>query len=67
MEVQIRSTRGNADYKIAAGNSVTYDYSTSPDPGAWTSNGRSEDLTVTIKGGSRSALMEILFKEQLQV
>jgi hypothetical protein len=55
MEVQIRSTRGNADYKIAAGNSVTYDYSTSPDPGAWTSNGRSEDLTVTIKGGSRSA------------
>jgi len=55
MEVQIRSTRGNADYKIAAGNSVTYDYSTSPDPGAWTSTGRSEDLTVTIKGGSRSA------------
>jgi hypothetical protein len=55
MEVQIRSTRGNADYKIAAGNSITYDYSTSPDPGAWTSTGRSEDLTVTIKGGSRSA------------
>lgn len=54
MEVQIRSTRGNADYKISSGNSVTYDYSTSPDPGAWTSTGRSEDLLVTIKGGSKS-------------
>lgn len=54
MEVDIRSTRGNANYKIAAGSSITYDYSTSPDPGAWTSTGRSEDLTVTIKGGSRS-------------
>lgn len=55
MEVDLRSTRGNANYKIAAGNSVTYDYSTSPDPGAWTSDGRSEDLSITIKGGSRSA------------
>ncbi len=55
MEVQINSTRGNATYKIAQKQSVTYDYSTSPDPGAWTSTGRSEDLTVTIKGGSRSA------------
>ena len=54
MEVDIRSTRGNANYKIAAGNSITYDYSTSPDPGAWTSDGRSEDLSVTVKGGSRS-------------
>ena len=54
MEVSIRSTRGNANYKIAAGTSITYDYSTSPDPGAWTSDGRSEDLSVTIKGGSRS-------------
>ena len=54
MEVDIRSTRGNANYKISAGNSITYDYSTSPDPGAWTSDGRSEDLTVTIKGGSNS-------------
>ena len=55
MEVDLRSTRGNANYKIAAGNSVTYDYSTSPDPGAWTSTGRSEDLSITIKGGSKSA------------
>lgn len=55
MEVDLRSTRGNANYKIAPGNSVTYDYSTSPDPGAWTSTGRSEDLTITIKGGSKSA------------
>jgi len=54
MEVDLRSTRGNANYKIAAGTSITYDYSTSPDPGAWTSDGRSEDLSVTIKGGSRS-------------
>ncbi len=55
MEVDIRSTRGNANYKISPKNSVTYDYSTSPDPGAWTSTGRSEDLKITIKGGSRSA------------
>jgi hypothetical protein len=55
MEVDLRSTRGNANYKIAAGKSITYDYSTSPDPGAWTSTGRSEDLSITIKGGSRSA------------
>lgn len=55
MEVDLRSTRGNANYKIAAGNSVTYDYSTSPNPGAWTSTGRSEDLSITIKGGSKSA------------
>ena len=54
MEVDIRSTRGNANYKIAPRTSVTYDYSTSPDPGAWTSDGRSEDLSITIKGGSRS-------------
>ena len=55
MEVDLRSTRGNANYKIAARTSITYDYSTSPDPGAWTSDGRSEDLSITIKGGSRSA------------
>ena len=55
MEVDLRSTRGNANYKIAPGNSITYDYSTSPDPGAWTSTGRSEDLSITIKGGSKSA------------
>jgi len=54
MEVQILSTRGNVNYKISSGNSITYDYSTSPDPGAWTSDGRSEDLTVTIKGGSKN-------------
>lgn len=55
MEVDLRSTRGNANYKIPPGNSITYDYSTSPDPGAWTSTGRSEDLSITIKGGSKSA------------
>ena len=54
MEVLIRSTRGNANYKISAGNSITYDYSTAPDASAWTSTGRSDDLSVTIKGGSRS-------------
>jgi hypothetical protein len=55
MEVLIRSTRGNATYRISPGQSVTYDYSTSPDPGAWTSTGKSADLNVTIKGGARSA------------
>jgi len=54
MEVNIRSTRGNVNYNILPGNSITYDYSTSPDPGAWTSDGRSEDLNITIKGGSKS-------------
>jgi len=55
MEVLLRSTRGNATYRISPGQSVTYDYSTSPDPGAWTATGRSEDLNITIKGGARSA------------
>jgi len=54
MEVLIRSTRGNANYKILSGNSITYDYSTAPDASAWTATGRSDDLKVTIKGGSRS-------------
>ena len=54
MEVEIRSTRGNVNYRIEAGASITYDYSTSPDPGAWTSDGRSEDLSINIKGGSKS-------------
>jgi len=54
MEVEIRSTRGNVNYRIEAGASITYDYSTSPDPGAWTSDGRSEDLYINIKGGSKS-------------
>ena len=54
MEVDIRSTRGNANYTISANSSITYDYSTSPDPGAWTATGKSDDLQVTIKGGSKS-------------
>ena len=54
MEVLIRSTRGNSNYIISAGDSVTYDYSTSPNPGAWTATGRSEDLNITIKGGSKN-------------
>ena len=47
MEVVIRSTRGNVDYRVAAKSSVSYDY-TNP-------NGKSADLNITIKGGSRSA------------
>jgi hypothetical protein len=55
MKVELRSLRGNANYTIGSKQSVTYDYTTSPDPGAWTSTGRSEDLTITIKGGSKNA------------
>ena len=55
MKVEIRSLRGNANYTIRPKQSVTYDYTTSPDPGAWTATGRSEDLNITIKGGARSA------------
>jgi hypothetical protein len=54
MKVEIRSLRGNANYTILPRQSVTYDYTTSPDPGAWTATGRSEDLNITIKGGARS-------------
>ena len=54
MKVEIRSLRGNANYTIRPKQSVTYDYTTSPDPGAWTSTGRSEDLSIKIKGGARS-------------
>ena len=54
MVVEIRSLRGNRNYKIASKQSVTYDYSTSPDPGAWYDEGRSEDLVITIKGGANS-------------
>ena len=54
MKVEIRSLRGNANYTILPKQSVTYDYTTSPNPGAWTSTGRSEDLNITIKGGARS-------------
>ena len=54
MEVLIRSTRGNANYIISPESSITYDYSTSPNPGAWTSTGKSDDLNVTIKGGSKN-------------
>jgi hypothetical protein len=54
MKVEIRSLRGNANYTILSRQSVTYDYTTSPDPGAWTATGRSEDLDITIKGGARS-------------
>jgi len=55
MKVELRSLRGNANYSIEANQSITYNYTTSPDPGAWTSTGRSEDLTITIKGGSKSS------------
>jgi hypothetical protein len=54
MKVEIRSLRGNANYTIRPKQSVTYDYTTSPDPGAWTATGRSEDLNIIIKGGARS-------------
>lgn len=54
MEVSIRSNRGNVNYEISSGDSITYDYSNSPDPGNWTSTGKSEDLTITIKGGSQN-------------
>ena len=55
MEVDIRSLRGNANYIISPGQSITYDYSNSPTSGAWTSTGKSADLNITIKGGARSA------------
>tara|TARA_R110000803_G_scaffold70249_1_gene133045 strand:- start:248 stop:1975 length:1728 start_codon:yes stop_codon:yes gene_type:complete len=54
MQVELRSLRGNANYIIGSKQSITYDYTTSPNPGAWTSTGRSEDVTITIKGGSKS-------------
>ncbi len=54
MKVELRSLRGNVNYTIGANQSITYDYTTSPDPGAWTATGRSEDLTINIKGGSKS-------------
>jgi len=54
MIVEIRSLRGNANYTVRPRQSITYDYTTSPDPGAWTATGRSEDLSIKIKGGARS-------------
>jgi hypothetical protein len=47
MEVIIRSTRGNVNYTISSKSSIAYDY-TNP-------NGKSADLNITVKGGSRSA------------
>jgi hypothetical protein len=47
MEVIIRSTRGNVNYTISSKGSISYDY-TNP-------NGKSADLDIIIKGGSRSA------------
>tara|TARA_R110000796_G_scaffold30657_1_gene81727 strand:- start:332 stop:1969 length:1638 start_codon:yes stop_codon:yes gene_type:complete len=47
MEVQIRSLRGNLNYNIESRESVTYDYKTSTN--------KSEDLSVTIKGGTKSS------------
>ena len=47
MEVIIRSTRGNVNYTISSKGSISYDY-TNP-------NGKSANLDITIKGGSRSA------------
>jgi len=55
MEVEIRSERGNQNYTIASKESITYDYTNnSYDPGAWVSTNKSANLTVTIKGGSKS-------------
>tara|TARA_R100001480_G_scaffold59510_1_gene72255 strand:- start:2340 stop:4067 length:1728 start_codon:yes stop_codon:yes gene_type:complete len=55
MEVEIRSERGNQNYIIEAKESITYDYTNNSfDPGAWVSTNKSSDLTVTIKGGSKS-------------
>jgi hypothetical protein len=56
MLVEIRSLRGNANYNIEPGSSVTYDYTFTPDPGSWTSTGKSEDLNITIKGGVNNPL-----------
>jgi hypothetical protein len=55
MQVEIRSLRGNANYLIKPKESLTYDYTNSPEPGAWTAEGKSEDLNITIKGGAISA------------
>jgi hypothetical protein len=55
MKVEIRSLRGNANYTIKPKEFITYDYTTSPDPGSWTATGLSEDLNITIKGGARSS------------
>ena len=54
MKVEVRSLRGNANYEIAPGNSVTYNYTFTPDPGSWTSTGKSADLNITIKGGANN-------------
>jgi len=52
MVVEIRSLRGNTNLNVGAKQSITYDYTTSPDPGAWYDDGKSEDLKITIKGGA---------------
>lgn len=54
MQVEIRSLRGNANYLIKPKESLTYDYTNAPEPGAWTAEGKSADLNITIKGGANS-------------
>ena len=54
MEVQIRSQRGNSNHKIAALNTFNYTYSNSNLTGSWNSVGKSSDVSVTIKGGSKN-------------
>jgi hypothetical protein len=54
MQVEIRSLRGNANYLIKPKTSLTYDYTKAPQPGAWTADGKSEDLNIIIKGGANS-------------
>ena len=54
MEVQIRSQRGNSNHKIAALSTFNYTYSNSNLTGSWNSVGKSSDVNVTIKGGSKN-------------
>jgi len=60
MKVEIRSLRGNANYNIEPGTSVTYNYTATPNPGSWTSTGKSEDLNINIKGGASNPLGNII-------
>lgn len=60
MKVEIRSLRGNANYNVNPGTSVTYEYTSTPDPGSWTSTGKSEDLNINIKGGANRPLGNLI-------
>jgi hypothetical protein len=54
MQVEVRSLRGNANYLINPRQTLTYDYTNAPEPGAWAAEGKSADLNITIKGGANS-------------